>query len=38
MRQALVVHLQERGEEFVKDGKPVVRQKTMLYGPNYNKK
>ena len=38
MRQALVAHLQERGEEFVKDGKPVVRQKTMLYGPNYNKK
>lgn len=38
MRQALVAHLQERGEEFVKDGKPVIRQKTMLYGPNYNKK
>lgn len=37
MRQAMVEHLAERGEGFVKDGKLVVRDKTMLYGPNYAK-
>ena len=37
MRQAMVEHLSERGEEFVKDGKLVVRKTTMLYGPNYKK-
>lgn len=28
-------HLRVRGEEWVRDGKPVVRGKTLLYGPNY---
>ena len=37
MRQAMVEHLSERGEEFVKDGKLVVRKTTMLYSPNYMK-
>ena len=37
MRAEMVRHLQERGEEFVKDGQLVVRKKTMLYGPNYPK-
>lgn len=37
LRQAMVEHLSERGEGFVKDGKLVVRQKTMLYGPNYKR-
>ena len=34
-RQRMVEHLSERGEEFVKDGKLVMRQETMLYGPNF---
>lgn len=38
LRQEMVRHLSERGEEFVKDGQLVVRAKTMLYGPNYPKK
>lgn len=38
MRSEMVRHLSERGEEFVKDGQLVVREKTMLYGPNYPKK
>ncbi len=38
MRQAMVDHLAERGETFVKDGKLVVREKTMLYSPNYPQK
>ena len=38
MRAEMVRHLSERGEEFVKDGQLVVREKTMLYGPNYPKK
>ena len=37
MRQALVEHLSERGEGFVKNGKLQVRTSTMLYGPNYKK-
>lgn len=37
MRAAMVLHLSERGEEFVKDGKLVIRNKVMLYGPNYPK-
>ena len=37
LRQAMVEHLSERGEEFVKDSKLVVRKTTMLYGPNYPK-
>lgn len=34
-RQRMVEHLSERGEEFVKDGKLVIRQETMLYSPNF---
>lgn len=37
MRNEMIRHLSERGEEFVKDGKLVVRKKTMLYGPHYPK-
>ncbi len=35
LRAEMVRHLSERGDEFVKDGRLVVRDKTMLYGPNY---
>ncbi len=35
MRQAMVDHLSERGDSFVKDGQLVVRTSTMLYSPNY---
>lgn len=38
MRNAMIEHLSEKGEEFVKDGKLVTREKTMLYSPNYPKK
>lgn len=38
LREALVNHLSERGEEWVKDGKLVTREKTLLYSPNYPKK
>ena len=38
MRQAMVEHLTERGETFVKDGKLVARETTMLYSPNYPQK
>ncbi|WP_042366371.1 arylsulfatase [Bacteroides neonati] len=38
MRAEMVKHLSERGEEFVKDGKLVVRKTTMLYSPNFPKK
>ncbi len=34
-RERMVDHLSERGEGFVKDGKLVKREKTMLYSPNY---
>jgi hypothetical protein len=34
-RQRMVEHLSERGEEFVIDGKLVLRQETMLYSPNF---
>ncbi len=36
-RQRMVDHLSERGDGFVKDGKLVVREETMLYSPNYPK-
>ncbi len=36
-RKNMVAHLLERGEEFVKDGKLVKRESTMLYSPNYPK-
>lgn len=38
LRAAMVAHLSERGEEWVKDGKLVTRQNTLLYSPNYPKK
>lgn len=34
-RQSMVNHLQERGEEFVKEGRLVVRNTTLLYSPYY---
>lgn len=37
LRAAMVKHLSERGEGFVKDGKLVVRKETLLYSPNYPK-
>lgn len=37
LRAEMVKHLSERGEEFVKEGKLVVREKTMLYGPAFPK-
>lgn len=38
LRAAMVAHLSERGEEWMKDGKLVTRQNTLLYSPNYPKK
>lgn len=40
MQKAMAKHLQERGEEWVKDGKTVIRKQSLLYSPNYptNKK
>lgn len=35
LREAMVRHLSKRGEEFVKDGKLVVRSKNLLYSPHY---
>lgn len=35
MRALMASHLAERGDGFVKDGRPVVRTETMLYGPNF---
>lgn len=35
MRQAMVMHLKERGDEWVKDGKLVLRERNLLYGPCY---
>lgn len=34
-RNRMVVHLEERGEEFVKDGQLQKLQRTHLYSPNY---
>lgn len=36
MREAMAVHLSERGDSFVKNGCPVIRASTMLYSPNYS--
>ena len=38
MRRALVAHLQERGEAFVKEGKLQTLPQTLLYSPNFPKK
>ncbi|EJX03360.1 choline-sulfatase [gut metagenome] len=35
LREAMVEHLSERGEEWVKNGQLVVRKSTLLYSPNY---
>lgn len=35
MRQAMVAHLAERGDTFVKEGRLVVRTETLLYSPHY---
>ena len=35
MRQAMVRHLSERGDGFVKDGQLVKREQTLLYSPYY---
>lgn len=35
LRLAMVNHLSERGESFVKDGRLVVRTTTLLYSPNF---
>lgn len=37
LREAMVEHLSERGEGFVKEGKLVVRKERLLYSPNYPK-
>lgn len=37
MRQAMVDHLSVRGDEWIKDGKLILRTKRMLYSPNYPK-
>lgn len=37
MRQALVEHLSERGDQYVKDGKLVMRKTKILYSPHYPK-
>lgn len=38
LRTAMIEHLSERGEEWVKDGKLVIREKSLLYSPNYPQK
>jgi len=35
MRKAMVDHLSERGESFVKDGTLQIRKETLLYSPHY---
>lgn len=37
MRNEMVKHLEERGEEWVKNGQLVVRKQNLLYSPNYPK-
>ena len=34
-RQAMVRHLSERGDEYVKDGKLQILKRTILYSPNF---
>lgn len=38
MRRAMIEHLSERGEEWVKNGELVVRRESLLYNPNYPNK
>lgn len=35
MRKAMIEHLSERGDTFVKDGQLITRTSTMLYSPHY---
>ena len=35
LRSEMASHLEERGEDWVKDGKLVIRKQSMLYSPNY---
>lgn len=35
---AMVSHLSERGEPYVKDGKLMIVEKPILYSPNFPKK
>jgi len=37
-RQRMIEHLSERGEQFVSNGKLVIRKKRLLYSPHYPKK
>ena len=37
MRKVMVEHLRERGDEWVKDDKLVIRKTNLLYSPNYPK-
>jgi hypothetical protein len=37
-RQRMVKHLSERGEQFVSNGKLVIRKKRFLYSPHFLKK
>jgi arylsulfatase len=37
MRQAMINHLKERGEEWVKDNRLMIRNQNLLYSPNYPK-
>jgi len=36
-RNRMITHLSERGEDFVKDGKLVIRENNLLYSPHYPK-
>lgn len=38
MRTAMAEHLKERGEDWVKNGKTVIRKHSLLYSPNYPKR
>ena len=38
LREEMVKHLSERGDEFVKDGKLMTLEKTVLYSPNFPQK
>lgn len=35
LRKAMVAHLSERGEGFVKNGRLIIRESTLLYSPNF---
>ena len=35
LRSRMAHHLSERGDGFVKDGRPAIRTESLLYSPNY---